>query len=173
MAKVILISEEYIREWSPVNGTLDFKYLKQPIETSQDIHLQRLLGTDLLDHIKSLVEAGTITDGGNSDYKTLLDDKIRPALMWWTIYEAINFSVIKYDNANLAKRQAENTVTLTESEIAMTKADVNNKAMYYSERLVRYLCQNTDLFPEYSTNDEDDISPDSDGYDFGFEFTGK
>ena len=35
-------------------------------------------------------------------------------------------------------------------------------ANYYSTRLVDYLCFNQSKFPEYTSNTNDDISPDTD-----------
>jgi len=35
-----------------------------------------------------------------------------------------------------------------------------NTAEYYMERMVEYLCNNSSLFPEFSTNTGADVSPD-------------
>ena len=41
------------------------------------------------------------------------------------------------------------------------RRSVKNKAEYFSERLVDYLCFNNDLFPEYGTEQNDEIFPDA------------
>ena len=41
---------------------------------------------------------------------------------------------------------------------------VKNTAEYYATRLVDYLCNNNDLFPEYNTNSNGDLAPTKDTY---------
>jgi hypothetical protein len=50
--------------------------------------------------------------------------------------------------------------------------DVRNEAEWYSQRLTTYLCNNTQLFPEYSNYDANDLFPSTKagGYNSGIYF---
>ena len=82
MTQTFLISEAKLREYTDIDNNIDTALIKNGIRESQDIELQRLLGTLLYDKMLTLVSGGTIGDAGNSNYKTLLDDYIQNFLLY-------------------------------------------------------------------------------------------
>jgi hypothetical protein len=60
MPEVLLISENYIKKYSTVNGSVDPNLLYPSIYLAQDKWLLPFLGTDLLNKIKADVAANTI-----------------------------------------------------------------------------------------------------------------
>jgi len=73
MTTVQLISEAKIREFTDMNNNVDSKLIVNAIRESQDIDLQRLLGTLLYDKILSDVQSNTLTGA----YQSLVDDYIQ------------------------------------------------------------------------------------------------
>lgn len=52
---VLLISEDYIKSESNLDNNVSGKYLQSTIKLAQDIELQSLIGTKLLEKIQKLV----------------------------------------------------------------------------------------------------------------------
>lgn len=52
---VLLISEDYIKSESNLDNNVSGKYLQSAIKLAQDIELQSLIGTKLLEKIQKLV----------------------------------------------------------------------------------------------------------------------
>ena len=52
---VLLISEDYIKSNSTLDNNISGKYLQAAITNAQDIELQSLIGTKLLEKIQKLV----------------------------------------------------------------------------------------------------------------------
>jgi hypothetical protein len=53
---------------------------------AQQLYIEPKLGTNLYEHIKGLIQAGTIGNVGNAAYKTLLDDYISFVLVNYALY---------------------------------------------------------------------------------------
>jgi len=158
MPEVLLISETYIKKYSTVNGSVDPNLLYPSIYLAQDKWLLPFLGTDLLDKIKADVSANTIS--GN--YQVLLEDYVQKMLLWWVLVDVTPNLCYRMDNGTLVQRQSEDTVPV--SDIIMKDMIDRNRqnAEHYTTRLVDYLCHNSSLFPEYSSNSFPDTSPRTD-----------
>jgi hypothetical protein len=83
MAEVLLISENYIKKYTTVNGSVDPNILYPSVYLAQDKWLLPFLGTDLLNKIKDDVANNTIA--GN--YQILLEDYIQKMLLWWVMVD--------------------------------------------------------------------------------------
>ena len=83
MAEVLLISENYIKKYTTVNGSVDPNLLYPSIYLAQDKWLLPFLGTNLLNKIKDDVANNTIA--GN--YQILLEDYIQKCLLWWVMVD--------------------------------------------------------------------------------------
>ena len=40
--------------------------------------------------------------------------------------------------------------------------EVQDRAEFYEQRLINYLCDNSSLFPQYTSDNSDDMKPNSD-----------
>ena len=167
MAKALFVSDTYVKKKSIISGSVDPDSMLQFIETAQDMHVQNYLGTELYRKLMLLVSNGTIVDVANSDYKGLLDDFIKPMLAWYTQAEYIPFASYTLSNKGLFKHSSDNASTLDREEIAGLANRANDKAVFYTNRLINYLCDNSTLFPEYNDTTED-MSPDKDANTAGF-----
>ena len=167
MAKALFVSDTYVKKKSIISGSVDPDSMLQFIETAQDMHVQNYLGTELYRKLMLLVSNGTIIDSANSDYKDLLDDFIKPMLAWYTQAEYIPFASYTLSNKGLFKHSSDNASTLDREEIAGLANRANDKAVFYTNRLINFLCDNSTLFPEYNDTTED-MSPDKDANTAGF-----
>ena len=81
-------------------------------------------------------------------------------LVHWSFYESIPFLRFKVQNNNIVSKTAENSNPLSTEEAKSLRNEIRDTAEFFTEALVKYLCSNSDLFPEFSTNTDDEIRPD-------------
>ena len=74
----------------------------------------------------------------------------------------IPFSAYSITNKGILKGSSETAQNVDKNEVDYLVSKAREYANYYSTRLVDYLCFNSSLFPEFTSNSNNDISPDSD-----------
>jgi hypothetical protein len=160
MAYVLFISEEKLKDSTAINLNVDVNLLLPYVRQAQKLYVEPKLGTDLYDTLKTKITDGTLA--GN--YKTLVDTYIGDMLPNWAFYHAIPFLRFKIENGNIYSKTSETGSPLSTEESQHLREEVRNTAEYYTERMIDYICNNTDLFPEYNTNSGADINPDRNAY---------
>jgi hypothetical protein len=158
MAQTLLIKRDDLVTFTNMNGNIDTDKFIQYIAIAQDIHLQRVLGTDLLEALQTKVSGSTLS--GN--YLTLVTNWIKPALIHWAMVEFLPMQAVTVANGGIFRRDPENGTSLSSQEVDNLVNQERDFAVYYSNRLSDYLCNNMSLFPEYNSNTKEDISPSSD-----------
>jgi hypothetical protein len=164
MSYVLLISEQKLKDSTAINLNVDVNILLPYVLQAQTLYIEPKLGTQLYEHIKGLIQAGTIGNVGNAAYKTLLDDYISFVLVNYSFYHAIPYLRFKIENGNIYSKTSETGTALTTEESQSLREEISNTAQYYTERLIEYIRNNTSLFPEYSTNSGADVNPDKNAY---------
>jgi hypothetical protein len=164
MSYVLLISEQKLKDSTAINLNVDVNILLPYVLQAQTLYIEPKLGTQLYEHIKGLIQAGTIGDAGNVAYKTLLDDYISFVLVNYSFYHAIPFLRFKIENGNIYSKTSETGTALTTEESQSLREEISNTAQYYTERLIEYIRNNTSDYPEYSTNSGADVNPDKNAY---------
>jgi len=158
----LMISVDYLRDNTSVNGNVDNEILEPFILTAQTVHLEQILGTALFNDIVTNIQADTVA-GGN---KTLLDDYIQPCLIQWSVYEALPFLNYKFTNKSVATKSSDNSDPVELNELQYLRGTVRDIAEYLSQRITDYLKANPDTFPLYLNpgNTCDTIRPNSSSY---------
>ena len=163
MATALFITREDLVRNSIIDGNVDYDKIIQFVKVSQEIDIQNLLGTDLYNKISADIISGAGGGAGlTGNYLTLVNDFVQPTLIWFAQMNYIPFSAYTIAKGGVYKHQAENSQTVDKNEVDYLVAKAREYANYYSTRLVDYLCFNSSLFPEYTSNTDNDISPDSD-----------
>ena len=157
MTTTIFISENKLKQFSDLNDSLDASLLKNAIREGQDIHIQRILGYKLYQKMIADVNADTLT----GYYKTLMDDYLQDALLYWSYYEALESIWLRPRNNGLLIPQGGAEALSTDSTTYDKKRQsVKNKAEWYSERMVGWIIDNETRFPEFGTETGMEIVPD-------------
>jgi len=159
MSKAIFVSPKYVKQKSIISGDLDADKLIQFIETAQDFHIQNYLGTELYNKVMSLIVADTIDDVENAVYRTLLDTHIKPMLAWFTQADFIPYAPYSITNGGVFRHRSENSDSASQEEIARLANLANDKATFYTQRFLEFMCDNSNDYPEYNSTSED-MSPD-------------
>ena len=164
MAYVLLISEQKLKDSTAINLNVDVNILLPYVLQAQTLYIEPKLGTQLYEHIKGLIQAGTIGNVGNAAYKTLLDDYISFVLVNYSFYHAIPYLRFRIENGNIYSKTSENGTALTTEESQSLREEISNTAQYYTERMISYITNNIADYPEYSTNSGADVNPDKNAY---------
>lgn len=164
--KALFISTKDLKEYSIINGNTDADKLIHYIEVAQDIHIQQYLGTRLYDKLQTLITSGDIDTTAYSDYSDLIEDYIRPMLIWFTQMEYIPFAMLRMDNGGVNKHRSENSEFVTDRDIERILSKVTARAEFYTTRFTDYICNESSKFPEYNQNSNGDMYPDKDNSNF-------
>tara|TARA_R100000664_G_C2751978_1_gene139269 strand:+ start:903 stop:1460 length:558 start_codon:yes stop_codon:yes gene_type:complete len=160
MAYVLFISESKLKDSTAINLNVDVDILLPFVREAQKLYVETALGTDLTQHLKDQIIAGTLAGAD----KTLVDDYIGDMLPGYSLYHAIPYLRFKIENGNIYSKTSETGNSLSSEEAQHLREEVLNTASYYRERMIDYIRNNTSLFPDYSTNSGADVSPSIDNY---------
>ena len=160
MAYVLFISEERLKDSTTIGLNVSVDLLSPYIKQSQKLYIETRLGTNLTQKLKDLIVAGTVNSPGNEAYATLLNDYIAEVLPSYCLWMAVPFLRYKIEGGNIFSKTSETGNALSTEEAQQLRNEVMNTCEYYMERMVDYLCNNSSLFPEFSTNTGADVSPD-------------
>jgi hypothetical protein len=163
--EVLLINTTYLKKYSQVNGAVDDTSILPCIYVAQDMWVQPYLGDDLMNYIKANINSLP------SDYQTLLDEYIMKPVVWWSLVELIPMLCYKYQDGTIGQYQTENYQPISKDAMGDQVNAARAKAVYYTQRLVDYLCHNSSLFPEYSSNTSPERCPRTKVSGSGFMFS--
>ena len=151
MTTTFILSESKFRQFTDVNDMLDTALIKNAIREAQDIHLQRIIGTQLYDKILSDIDASTLT----GVYKTLVDSYIQDFLLYAAYYESLEAIYIRpRNNGLLTPTGGENSIEVDRSMFNVKRQSVENKMEFYAEKLSRYLSEEEANYPELNANNK-------------------
>jgi len=165
--EILFINADYIKRYTNLNNSVQDDVMKPSILLAQDKYVQQYLGTDLYDYLLAQIQAGTLAD----DYLSLVDNHVLKVALWWTMVELLPNLQSKVDNGSIVNRTSDNSQPASGQEVYGLSNQARDNAQFYTERMVDFICDNTDLFPQYSTNSGSDMNPTKDPYsDSGMTF---
>ncbi len=148
MEKILLISEQTLKQLSPLSPNMDGVYLYPSICLAQDLDLTNIIGSALVSRLCKLVSSGEIDD--YSDYKFLLDEYVTNYLVWAVTANIVPLINYKLANAGTSTNNDTQRSTLDYSNSKNLKLQYENYADAYATKMKDYLCYNSSKFPEYS-----------------------
>jgi len=151
---VMLISPQKVKTYGVINLNVNESEVGNAIRISQNIYLQDIIGTDLVEHMQELVynkvkgTGSSIDDEENEAYKVLLDDYLVPVLVYRTAVELCTLMTLKIRNMGVVKNSDTNVQ-------ATSAGDVKYMAEYYEtffydavNKLMDFLCENKEAYEE-------------------------
>lgn len=176
MTNTFLISEAQIRNYTDIEDNIDTALIKNGIREAQDIKLQPIIGTLLIEKLYSLVDAGTIGDSANADYKALLDGYVQNMLIYAAYYYILDSIYVRSRNSGLLIPDGgENSVAADRTMYNTKRTAVQNKMEFYSNLLTDYIIEEQTLYPELNASNKlFELNPDyEDKYGSPFVFNDK
>ena len=160
--KALFISVSELKKKSIIDGNVDSDKILQYIEIAQDIHIQNYLGGNLYKAMQELIVNGKINDLINVDYKELLDEYIKPMLVWYTQSTYLPYTVFQVSNGGTFKHRSENSDSVTKDEMDYLVQKARDTAEFYTKRYMEYICNNSNKYPEYNNTTIGEMYPDKD-----------
>jgi hypothetical protein len=157
MATALFVTREDIVKFTAMNGNVDTDKFIQFVKIAQDIHIQNYLGSKLFNKINDAIVAGTLAN----PYLALLKDYIKPMVIHFAIVEYLPFAAYTIANKGVFKHNSENSTNVEKNEIDFLIEKERDIAQHYTNRFIDYMSYNQVSFPEYNTNSNGDMFPDS------------
>ena len=164
MASALFITRDDIVKFTAMNGNVDTDKFIQFVKIAQDIHIQNYLGTKLFNKINDAIVSNTLA----SPYTTLLSQYIKPMVIHFAMVEYLPFAAYTIANKGVFKHNSENSTNVEKNEVDFLIEKERDIAQHYTNRFIDYMCYNQSSFPEYNTNSNGDVFPDSEANFIGW-----
>lgn len=178
--KILFINEDYVKKYSPVLNNVEYHIIKSHVIEAQNIDVVRIIGEWMYDEIIGQYEdnfnSGTTID---TKYTTLVNDYIKPTLLYFSLYNAMYDLYLKITNKGIQVQKSEFSDPISEELLQKYMSSYRNKAEFYRQRLQAYLFNNQDTYEKWRDTDPNNpysILPDKNegaGYNTGMFFIGK
>ena len=158
MATTLFITPKDLKSNSILNGNVDTDLFINFIKIAQQMHVQNYLGTKLYDAITGKINTSTLT----GDYLDLVTDYVQPMLIHFSLIDYLPFANYQIRNGGVFKHRSENSENVSKEELDILIQKHRTFADFYAKRFVDYMAiYASSLFPEYWTNANDNMFPDT------------
>jgi hypothetical protein len=161
---VLFISEQKLKDNTPITDNVDSSELRFAIQQSQMIQLQESLGTNLYEYLLQIVDDTINTDGALYRYKALLDNYIQPTLIAWSYYMSLDNFWVKFINIGLVQNRSEQGSPVDLKTLQYLKNNAKNQAEFQDNLLRRHLLFRSGWYPQYFSGNLQDgqLPPETD-----------
>ena len=165
----LLVSSTIIKTDTPLSGSVDNQLITPIIYNSQRKYILPILGTDLYDKLTNdILNHISIT----GDYYTLLTKYIIPCLVQFTFAELLPVLRLRFVGSAITIMNSEQSTGATYEDIKPIINQSMDMGEFLRQRLIDYLCENSTLFPEYTSNTGSDLDPTTINYYPGLNIDG-
>ena len=158
MATTLFITPKDLKANTILNGNVDTDLFIQFIKIAQQMHVQNYLGTQLYNSITDKIKNSELVD----EYLDLVVEYVQPMLIHFAMVDYLPFANYQIRNGGVFKHKTENSESTTKDELDILVQKHRTFADFYAKRFVDYMSINASgIFPEYWTNSNSDMYPDS------------
>jgi hypothetical protein len=165
----LLISTEDVKKFTIANGNLDADDFIEYIKISQDITIQNYLGSQLYKKLQDLILSDEINNEEFADYRSLLVTYIKPMLVHWAMVYYLPFAAYTLSNKGLFKHSSESATNVDKAEVDYLVEKERDIAESYTQRFIDFMCFNQSTYPEYNSNSNEDVNPDTNNFYNGWQ----
>lgn len=158
MATPLFISLNELKKNTAINGNVDANKLLPAIKTAQQLEIEPILGTDLYDKLSNEISGGTLS----GIYLTLKQDYIHDILIHFAMSYYLPYASYQISNGGVSQwNGGDNFDSVDSGNLNYLINKEKSLGESYKKRLLTHLCNNSTLYPEYSTNTGEDINPNT------------
>lgn len=168
MSYALFITRNDIIKNTPLQGSIDADRLLNFVRTAQDKYLLNLLGTVLFKYLQLQISAGTVDTLGPY-YQDLLNDHIKPTLIWYSVVEYLPYSNTQFKSEGAVRHKSEQSDSVDKNQIDYLLNKALNNADFYATRMQNYLIAYSRQIPQYlqSVGNQTQVYPDMGNAYFG------
>jgi hypothetical protein len=126
--------------------------LNPQILNAQILYTEPILGSSLYEKLETLIDTNDININTYSDYKTLLTNMIAPSVVFHTLELFIPINSYQIADGGTFQYQPSNASYSPLDDIDRMSKRYQIIGSKYDDKLQRYLCENSNLFAEYTNN---------------------
>jgi len=141
--KYILSATDF-KKLTPVHKNTDDQLIKQSIISCQDMFIQFITGSTLLDEIKDQLPSSLTALN-----QTLLEDYIHNAMLYWVMADILDPLTFRATNIGVQVKDSERSQSAELEELRRLEGNYRSKAMFYADRTIKYLRENKSSYPLY------------------------
>jgi len=164
-ATILFISDSYLKAFTPIGPLVDWVESEPNVILAQDSFIADILGTNFYNYMQGVYSAQTMS----VDESTLMT-YIKPALAYRVADQMAPFINYQFKNKGIMSQSGDYAQSVDLDAMKYVRNELSNRADFYAKRLSNYLCDNRTLFPQYTTNNNTDMSPHKGGYDSDLAF---
>ena len=159
---ILFITEQLFKERTGASNAIDGKQLRPMIKVAQDIHIQPVLGSTLYLRLQDGIDDNDL----NNDEKTLIDNYITDALIWFTMSMLPMTMGYQLFSKGFLQKTAEESNTPSRADLELIEQKYKSMAEFYNKRMIKYLQENYELYDQYLNpgSGVDIIFPTKQGY---------
>jgi len=162
MALILFVSEQYIKEYTPIGNLVQWSEIQPTAHLAQDSYIQDILGSNFYVYLELAYSAQTLTAN-----EIELMNRIKPALAYRVAEQSLTFINYQIKNKGVMTQNGDYSAPADLEQFKYVRHELTNRAEFYAKRLSNYLCENSALFPQYVNNNTTDMRPNRSGYDTG------
>lgn len=168
MSYALFITRNDIIKNTPLQGSIDADRLLNFVRTAQDKYLLNLLGTVLFKYLQLQIAAGTVNTL-DPYYQDLLNDHIKPTLIWYSVVEYLPYSNTQFKSEGAVKHKSDQSDSVDKNQIDYLLQKALNNADFYATRMQNYLIAYSNKIPQYlqSVGNQTQVYPDMGNAYFG------
>ena len=156
--KALFITLEELKRKSIIDGNVDTDKLIQFVEVAQDTYIQTQLGTKLYEKLQD----GIINNNLSNVNAALVNTYIKPMLIWFSQSEYMKYAAFQIGNGGVFKHRSENSDSASQDEINNLVHQAKTTADFYTQRFIDYMGENSELYPEFTENQDGGMYPERD-----------
>lgn len=143
-----LVTTEQLKTLTSIGLNIDCELLSPHINIAQNLYIAPVLGKCLYEDLVTNFDANTLS----TDYETLLNDYITPALGFSSWYSVSPFLHLRTSRNGINKSGTDTVSPVELDEFSMYLSKVENMMKFYLKRLEDFLICNKTVYPLYRQN---------------------
>jgi len=174
MNNLKLISEQFIKDNSPLMNNVENQFISIHILEAQNIELRYIIGDDLYDEIIEEYTEWAENPGTDINLyvstknQTLRNNYIKWILLYYALYHSIYDLDSKLTNKGIEQQSSSYSTNSYSTQIENRRKDYKNMAETYVSRMLDYLQTHLDTYPLYNTFIGGSCATDLRGFDSGW-----
>jgi len=143
------ITEAYLKLNTPITANVDVTELNPLIKVAADSYVRSILGTYFYNYLLTEYNAQTLDTPPATGEVTLVQDYIQMAVAWRTCAEAVMSVSLQLKNKGVQTQSGDFSAAADKSTTSMLFHHYRDKADFYDQRLMNYLIDNKNLYPNF------------------------
>jgi len=150
------ITQTYLQSQTGISANVDAASIMPFVQPAAELHMSLILGREYFDYLVAKYNAQTLTAA-----EILLVAHIAPAVAWRAAVIAMPFNWSQWKNKGPQTQSGEFSREIDEKMLAFMLRKYDDMAMYYENRVTKFLKLNEDDYPGWTAeSNKDDTAPD-------------